>query len=139
MKFLRLLLFVPLLMAFQCEEDIVPIEDQLIETGLLGTWEIVDEQVNGIDDLLPRCCLFMVFETDENVEDLKGLFTYSDDTGDYKGTFTVDPTSQQITFQREDRSPLVYDFSINASMDYLVFSFVEQENLLFVQGWVKRE
>lgn len=129
---------VPLFMAFQCNDEIETIEENLNETGLLGRWEITDEVVNGIDDMLPKCCRFFQFDPDDNKQDLTGLFTFIDFTGDYSGIFTVDQTKQQIIFQREGREPVVYDFTMNSSQDYLTFSFIEEENLNYVQGWAKR-
>lgn len=64
-KYLIALLFIPFLMAFQCEgDDLAPL-DGLETTGIFGRWEITNEIMNGtISDLLPRCCEFLEFESD---------------------------------------------------------------------------
>jgi hypothetical protein len=47
----------PFLMAFQCESDDYAPFDILDTTGLLGSWEIQDEIINGnISDMIPKCC-----------------------------------------------------------------------------------
>ena len=138
MKLLRLLVILPILVGFQCEDDNIPIEDSLEESGVLGRWEFADETVNGISDLLPKCCKFFEFTPDNNKEDLNGLFLFTDESVEYSGIFTLDPTNQQIVFQREGNNTVVYDYELNSSQDYLTFSFIEGENLNYVQGWAKR-
>lgn len=138
MKLLRLLVILPILFGIQCEDDIFPIEDILEETGILGRWEFADETVNGISDLLPKCCKFFEFMPDNNVEDLNGLFLFTDGTVAYSGIFTLDEANQQIVFQRDGKTSVVYDYNLNSSQDYLTFSFVEGENLNYLQGWAKR-
>ena len=96
MKYFRIIVFLPLLMAFQCEDDIEIADDNLNDSGLLGTWEIADETVNGLSDMLPICCEFFEFNPDDNKQDFTGLFVYTDSMGDvYDGLFTVDQTNQK--------------------------------------------
>lgn len=138
MTYLRLLLVLPLLMAFQCNDDDALMEDRLNDTGLLGTWEINDEINNNISDLLPRCCQFFEFLTDDNKEDLSGQFMFTDDLGqDYQGVFSLNESNQTIRFQRDGNEDLVYDYDINAVQDYLRFTFTEGSSQIN-QGWVKR-
>ncbi len=132
---MRILLLAPLLMAFQCDEDIDFQDDTLIGTDLLGRWEIADESRDGISDLSVKCCRFFEFTLDGNPEDLTGRFLYEDGTGGfYEGIFTVDPDKQTILFERENRAPVTYDYVLNEPRDYLTFSFSENEAEL-VQGW----
>ena len=137
MRFLRLLYLLLAVIGLQCEDDAPPVPDLLDKTGLLGKWEIEDETINGISDLLPKCCRFFEFMPDNQKDDLIGLFQFTDETGEYPGIFTVDQANQQIVFQREGRSPVVYDFTINSTQDYLTFSFTEGEDSNHIQGWGK--
>ena len=134
MKYLKLLVLAILLMAFQCDEDI-KIIDPLVETGILGRWEIADETVNGISDLLPKCCRFLEFSPDDNLEDLIGNFIYTDELQeDIEWTFIIDPVDGLIIFKRQGRDDLVYDYEINDAQDYLTFTFSEG-NAVHVEGW----
>ncbi len=137
MKKLPLLLLALLLMAFQCDEDEL-IEDPLMDTGLLGRWEIADETINGITDLLPKCCRFFEFNPDANPEDLDGLFSFTNETGVFEGVFALDPDNQTIELRREGRAPVTYSYSLNSALDYLEFSFSEGD-AEFVQGWQRTE
>lgn len=137
MKYLKLLLLIPFLMAFQCEEDILPKEDKLYNTDLLGRWEIADETISGIQDLLPKCCEFFEFNIDENGDDLIGDFYYTDSSGtNTYGIFTVDTVNQTITFEQDGKQTIVYNYVLDATKEYLTFSFI-QENRAYVQSWVK--
>ncbi|MEJ2583716.1 MAG: hypothetical protein P8Z38_01305 [Robiginitalea sp.] len=134
MKKLKILLVVPLLMAFQCDEETDLSEDRLIDTGLLGRWEIADETIGGISDLSVKCCRFFEFNPDDTPEDFKGTFFYEDATGVYQGVFSVDPENGTILFQRESRNPVTYVYALNGEQDYLRFTFAEDDTE-FEQGW----
>ena len=136
-KYLRFLLLVPLLMAFTCDEDTDINYDNLNELGIFGEWEINSETIDGISDLTAPCCRFIEFLPDGNNEDFSGLFNYSvQPTQSYDGIFTVDPTNQVITFQREGNEEVMYSYTINNSQDTLSFTFTENE-AVFEQDWVK--
>lgn len=138
MKYVRLLFFAPLLMAFQCDVESELMEDNLNETGLFGRWEIADETINGISDGLPKCCEYFEFNPDDYKDDLTGLFIYTDSFGaNYNGAFTVDEANQLILFEQNDNSPVIYEFSLDTSEEYLTFTFTE-DTLTYVQGWVKQ-
>lgn len=126
-------------MAFQCEDDIEIVEDNLNDSGLLGTWEISEETVNGISDMLPICCEFLEFNPDDNKQDFTGFFIYTDSMGNvYDGLFTFDQTNQTILFDRNDNELITYGYSLNSSEEYLTLTFT-QENMNYVQGWVKTD
>lgn len=137
MKYLRILIFIPLLMAFQCEEEIDITEDRLYETGLFGTWEIADETMNGISDMLPKCCIFFEFYGDSNDQDLVGTYTYTDELGDYtNGMFTVDKSKQLIIFDVDGSEQRIYEFALDSFAEYLTFTFTEND-IEYEQGWKK--
>lgn len=128
----------PLLMAFQCDHDPVKIEDGLNQTGLLGRWEIADEIMNdGISDLLPKCCQFFEFNTDENKKDFQGVYTYTDGMGiEYSGLFTADLTNEKIIFVNNEKELFVYGFSVDDSELNLTLTFT-QNGIKYLQGWIK--
>jgi hypothetical protein len=137
MKYLKLLLLIPFLMSFQCDEDILLKDDELYRTDLLGRWEIADETISGITDLLPKCCKFFEFNINNNGDDLIGDFYYTDSSGtNTNGIFTVDTVNQTITFEQEGKQPVVYNYVLDATKEYLTFSF-NQDNKAYVQGWAK--
>jgi len=124
-------------MAFQCEEELEITEDRLNEIGIFGTWEIADETMNNISDMLPKCCQFFEFYPDNNEEDLMGLFTYTDSMGHiYDGQFTLDQTNQLLILDRMDREQLISGFDLDDSRQYLTLTFSE-DNVTYIQGWVK--
>lgn len=138
MKSFKILLLAVFLMAFQCEEDILIREDGLVATGILGKWEISNESVNGISDLSVKCCRFLEFREDENEKDLNGNFTYTEYDMLFEGTFTMNPSAQQIIFEQADRETLVYNYAINSSKDFLTFTYSDGDSD-FEEGWIKRD
>jgi len=124
-------------MAFQCDDDIDITQDYLYDSGLLGTWEITDETVNGISDMNPKCCIFFEFSPDNNENDLVGIYAYSDELGNYyNDKFIVDPINQLILLDRDNGEQQSYEFTVDNSAEYLTFSFTEN-GLNFEQDWRK--
>lgn len=140
MKYFKFLLLLPLLMAFQCGDDLEIIDDSLNETGLLGRWEINSEVMNGnIMDLLPKCCKFIEFRTDENEDELIGMYVYTEDTNNvYSGIFTVDLNSDTIVFEPSNNQIFTYGFLMNNNFTELTFNFTDN-GVSFQQTWVKRD
>ncbi|QBA63254.1 hypothetical protein [Muriicola soli] len=137
MKNLRILLLVPFLMAFQCDEELIVI-DELDKTGIYGRWEFADEEIDNISDLLPKCCRFYEFLPDDIPEDQSGLWSYTDGFRIYEGVFTVDEVNQTLLFERENRASLTYGYSLYDTNDYLELSFVE-DGLNYVQGYIRKD
>jgi hypothetical protein len=137
MKKQLLLLLLPFLMAFQCEEDDTPPFDVLNETGLFGLWEIQAEVINGsIDDMLPKCCEFLQFSRDGNPDDFKGFLTYTDAQGLARGgIFEADTTAETVTFIDDDNNIFIFEFSVDATTGILSISFTE-EGMTYTQNWV---
>ncbi|SDG82433.1 hypothetical protein [Psychroflexus sediminis] len=137
MKRLRFLVLAPLLMAFQCESDDTVASDMLDSTGVLGKWEIQDEITNGIiSDMIPRCCEFLEFETDDDNSDYKGQFTYTASQGSKNsGTFEISSNNQNILFI-DDES--IFEFSINDAQDIMTIDFTEDE-INYTQTWLRIE
>lgn len=87
MKYLRFIIFLPLLLAFTCGEEVKYPNDKLLDIGVLGTWKISVESINGITDMTVNCCRFMDFVPDDNNQDLKGRFIYRDGKDKYRRVF----------------------------------------------------
>lgn len=140
MKYLRLLFFLPLLMAFQCESDIPPSFDSLEETGLLGRWEIQDEIVNGvISNMIPKCCEFLEFNPDDNIRDSIGFLTYTDSQDIVNsGIFEVDLKNQSILFIDDESDEFTFEFTVDDSQENLTVGFTE-DGTNYSQTWVKIE
>ena len=64
------------MMAFQRDEEVKYPNDRLLDIGLLGSWEIAEESINGISDLTVKCCMFLDFGPDDNKQDFRGRFVY---------------------------------------------------------------
>jgi hypothetical protein len=128
----------PFLMAFQCESDDPVPFDNLDATGLLGSWEIQDEIINGnISDMLPKCCEFLEFDPDDNITDSKGLLTYTDSQGLVNsGTFEVNLDNQTILFIDDENDEFIFDFSINDSQENLMVNFTE-DGTNYTQTWIR--
>lgn len=137
MKTLRLLLFTPLLMAFQCDKEINAEEDLLFETGIYAGWELDSQTVNGVTDLTPPPEMFLEFYPDDNTQDNKGGYDLEEPSAYTGGIFIMDQTEQTITFKREGKEDLIYGYIIDPAKDYVTFIFTES-NAQFEQGWRKR-
>ena len=133
--FLKLLVGVSLLMAFQCDDDIDFSRDRLFHLGFYTTWEYDSETINGISDLSVKCCRYFEFDPDQNLDDMVGNFWFwEDSTNYYQGTFTVDTLNAEVIFDRIDREQIIYGYSMSDSLDYLKFYYVE-DSLNIEQGW----
>lgn len=140
MKYLRLLFFWALLMAFQCESDNPTSFDSLEATGLLGRWEIQDEIINGvISNMIPKCCEFLEFNPDDNIRDSIGFLTYSDSQDIVNsGIFEVDLNNQSILFIDDESDEFKFEFAVDDSLENLTVDFTEDETN-YTQTWVKIE
>ncbi len=136
MKFVRLLLFAPLLMAFQCDEEINAEEDLLIDTGIYAGWALTSETVNGVTIMTPTPEMILEFYPDKNTQDNRGSYNMEEPSANTIGTFIMDQTEQTITFKREGKKDIVYNYLINSEKDFITFRFIESD-ALFENGWRK--
>lgn len=125
MKYLRFVIFLPLLMAFTCGEEVEYPNDRLLDIGIFGTWEISDESVNGISDLTGKCCRFLEFVPDEFNQDYRGRFTLRDGAVTTEGLFIVNPDQETIVFELDRERKLEYQYVFNVPMDSLIITFSE--------------
>lgn len=137
MKKLRLLLFAPLLMAFQCDEVVDITVDQLNNSGIFGGWQLNDQTIAGITNMLPIDYRLFDFYPDSNKNDDQGNFTLEEPSTNLTGTFILNEEELTIIIRRENRDDLIYNYSMNIKKDVLTFSYVES-NSEFVETWVKQ-
>ncbi|MDT0608321.1 hypothetical protein [Croceitalea rosinachiae] len=137
MKWLRKLLLVPLLMAFQCDDEINAEEDLLFESGIYAGWQLTSQSIDGISDLTPLPETLLEFYPDNNTQDNRGEYNLEELSANIVGVFIMDQTEQTITFKREGSSDVIYDYTINSDKDFITFSFTESD-AQFEQGWTKR-
>ena len=137
MKMLRIFLFAPLLMAFQCEEDVDFEQDSLFESGIYGGWELISQTVNGVTDMTPPPEMILEFYPDNNIQDDRGEYNLEEPSNSTIGIFIMNETLQSITFKRDGKDDIIYGYSINSTKDYLTFTFTES-NAQFEQGWRKK-
>lgn len=123
-------------MAFTCGEEVEFPNDRLNDIGILGTWEISDESINGVSDLTVKCCKFIEFVPDDSKEDFRGRFTYRDGAVMSKGFFTVYPDEETIVFVFDGERETEYQYEFNVPMDSVTFTFSEDDSD-FVQNWDK--
>ena len=134
MRTIRLLLFAPLLMAFQCEDEIDVEEDSLFDTGIYAGWVLDSQTINGVTELTPLPEMILEFYPDNNAQDNKGEYNLEEPSSNTIGIFVMDMTEQKIIFEREGRDNIIYGYSINAAKDYIIFTFSESD-AQFEQGW----
>lgn len=137
-KNLKLMLFLPILISFQCgNNDPIPF-DNLDASGLLGRWEIANEVTNGvISDMLPKCCEFLEFNPDDNISDFKGLLIHTDSQGLVNsGTFELDIANKTILFIDDDNDEFTFVYSVDDTQENLTIDFTEG-GTNYTQGWVK--
>lgn len=123
------------------ENDAAPL-DRLEAIGILGRWEIADEAVNGgigISDLLPRCCRFLEFTPDDNIDDHKGLLTSTSAGPANMGTFEVDVANQTILFIDDDDDEFIFSFLLDDSQENLTIDYFTEDGTNYIQRWVRRE
>lgn len=139
-KYLKLLLIIPFLMAFQCDSEDPAAFDNLESIGLFGRWEIQDEVINGIiSDMIPRCCEFLEFEPDVNIRDNRGLLSYTDSQGLVNtGVFDVDIDHQTVLFIDQENDHFIFNFSLVHSQEILTLNFAENGTNI-TQSWVRIE
>ena len=136
--YFRILLVVPFLFSFQCEDSDPAPFDSLEATALLGSWEIQDEIINGnISDMIPKCCEFLEFDPDDDIRDNKGFLTINDSQGLVNsGTFEVDIENQTILFIDDDNDEFLFQFSVNEAQETLTIDFTE-DGTTYTQGWAR--
>lgn len=134
---ITLLLLISTLLACQPDGNPPASFDNLESIGVLGRWEITDEVMNGVADLLPKCCEFLEFIPNDNIGDYKGFLTYTDSNGfANKGTFEVDIANQTILFIEDDNDEFTFEFTVDDPQANLTIEFTEN-GADFTQRWIR--
>jgi hypothetical protein len=111
---LSLLLF--LLLITSCDTDDNNTLNPLIETGLIGEWEIIGRGINNISSLEALCCETLSFLDDDNKRDLNGLYIFDEHGIITNGSFTINLDENTINYTTENSDTSTLKFTINNSV-----------------------
>jgi hypothetical protein len=124
-------------MAFQCEDnEPATMDDALLETGIYAAWQLNSQTINGVTLMTPPPEMILEFYPDENREDSRGDFDLEESSSVTYGVFIMDQEKGVITFKRDGKDDLVWDYSISQAKDYITFTYQEGESLM-EEGWHK--
>ena len=114
MKKLRTsLLFLITLLITNCNTDENNISNPLIETGLIGEWEIIGRGINNVSSLEVLCCETLSFSDDDNKRDLNGSFVFEEHGVVTNGSYTVNLEENTINYAAENSDTISLGFVIN--------------------------
>jgi hypothetical protein len=88
----------------------------LIETGLIGEWEIIGRGINNISSLEALCCETLSFLDDDNERDLNGLYIFDEHGIITNGSFTVNLEESTIDYATGNSDTTTLEFTINNSI-----------------------
>ncbi|MHA7842559.1 MAG: hypothetical protein ACX93I_04515 [Winogradskyella sp.] len=88
----------------------------LIETGLIGEWEIIGRGINNISSLESLCCETLSFLDDDNERDLNGLYIFDEHGIITNGSFTVNLEESTIDYATGNSDTTTLEFTINNSI-----------------------
>ena len=95
----RTFLFIlPVLILLSCGEKTIEPNTELVDSGLLGVWEVATYSIDGVVQPNASCCEFLRFEEDAIIDDLHGLFSATRPGFNTEGSFEADFTANQIKF-----------------------------------------
>ena len=119
---------------FACEIKVND-PDKLAEVGILGTWEIHGQTINGITNMAVQCCEFVEFSPAGEPTDYSG--DYKAYGGDYEvnGRFTVVVRTKTLTTFSEGRQE---EFSYLIEDDFLEISYTDGSDLIDLT-YIRRE
>ncbi|WP_426430262.1 hypothetical protein ACPX19_12085 [Winogradskyella sp. HB-48] len=113
MKKLEFLLFFIAILIISCNNDDSNTSNPLIETGLIGDWEISGRGINNISSLEALCCETLSFSDDDNEEDLNGSYVFDEYGTITNGTYTVSSENSTITYTTESNITNIIEFTVN--------------------------
>lgn len=134
-KNLSTLLLGIFLLLTSCEKEEIKPTDNLNQIGILGQWKLESRAINGISDLSIQCCDYIIFNTDNNLDDLKGTFMASGVGYETNGEFELITSTNLINLDY-DNIQKSYKFQISDSLT--TFTYIEN-NEEIVEYWVKEE
>lgn len=134
-QYKKVILSLFLLLAFLgCTED--ESVDVLVNTNIIGKWEIESRLTNNVSNTATLCCEFIEFKTDDNIEDYLGQFESESSDSTNEGTFDVNITDNTILIDLGNRQ-ILCDYSINA--DELNLVYTDENNDTIDEIWKKVE
>lgn len=118
MKNLRisLLFLITTLLITNCDTDENNVSNPLIETGLIGEWEIIGRGINNVSSLEALCCETLSFSDDDNKRDLNGLFVFDEHSVITNGSYTVNLEENTIDYAAENSDTISLALTINNSI-----------------------
>ncbi len=117
MKKLRIsLLFLTTLLITNCDTNDTNTSNPLIETGLIGEWEIIGRGINNVSSLEALCCETLSFSDDDNERDLNGLYIFDEHGIITNGSFTINLEENTIVYSTENSDTITLEFTINNSI-----------------------
>lgn len=117
MKKLRIsLLFLITLLVTNCDNDDNNILNPLIETGLIGEWEIIERGINNVSSLEALCCETLSFLDDDNERDLNGSFIFDEHGVITNGSYSINLEENTIEYTAENSDTSTLKFTINNSI-----------------------
>ena len=118
-----------------CTED--ESVDVLVNTNVIGKWEIESRLTNNLSNTAALCCEFIEFKTDDNIEDYLGQLFKSESSGSTnEGTFDVNVTDNTILIDLGNRQ-ILCDYSINT--DRLNLIYTDENDDTINEIWKKVE
>ncbi|WP_431107670.1 hypothetical protein [Winogradskyella poriferorum] len=111
LNFYVVLIFV--LSIISCGTEDNNTSNPLIDTGLVGNWEISGRGINNLSSLEALCCETLSFLDDDNERDLSGLYIFDEQGIITNGTFLVDLESNIIEYTAESSNTKTLEFNIN--------------------------
>ncbi|WP_243471857.1 hypothetical protein [Winogradskyella sp. MH6] len=111
LNFYVVLIFV--LSVISCGTEDNNTSNPLIDTGLVGNWEISVQGINNLSSLEALCCETLSFLDDDNERDLSGLYIFDEQGIITNGTFLVDLESNIIEYTTESSNTKTLEFNIN--------------------------
>ena len=110
------LLFLITQLITSCDTDDNNISNPLIETGLIGEWEIIGRGINNVSSLEALCCETLSFLDDDNERDLNGSFIFDEHGIITNGSFTINLEENTIDYSTENSDTITLEFTINNSI-----------------------
>lgn len=116
MKKLNYFVFFTAIILLSCDNNDSNTSNPIVETGLIGEWEIIGRGINNISSLEALCCETLSFLDDGNERDLNGLYIFNEHGIITNGSFTVNLEENTIEYTTENSDTTILEFTINNSI-----------------------
>lgn len=116
-----------------CNKTELRVESVIEQAGLPGTWEVTQIEINGVSDMTPICCQWIVISEDGIPEDRCGTFRYYDAFSDRSGIFELSSDTDSMTIYLDDD---VFKRAYSVQSDELQLDYIEDGDAFFTT-WKK--